>query len=81
MVFITLIMKRNELFKDYVLDLLRGVQNFTYIQRDYLHTVIAVDNNQVLGNIIDVFTQRTGNSFSTHRWPKDFGQRGKDTLL
>ena len=67
-VFITLIiMKENELFKDYVLDLLHGVQNFICIQCDY----------QVLGNIIDVFKQRTGNSFATHRWPKDFGQRGK----
>ena len=81
MVFNMLIMKENELFKDYVLDLLHGVQNFTCIQHDYLHTVIAIDNNQVLGNIIDIFKQRTGNSFSTHRWPKDFGQRGKDTLL
>ena len=74
-------MERNELFKDYVLDLLHGVQNFTCIQRDYLHTVITMENNQVLGNIIDVFKQRTGNSFSTHRRPKDFGQRGKETLL
>ena len=74
-------MKENELFKDYVLDLLCGVQNFTCIQCDYLHTVITMDNNQVLGNVINVFKQRTGNSFSTHRWPKDFGQRGKDTLL
>ena len=80
-VFIMLIMKENELFKDYVLDLLCGVQNFTCIQCDYLHTVITVDNNQVLGNIIDVFKQRMWNSFSTHRQPKDFGQRGKDTLL
>ena len=81
MVFITLIMERNELFKDYVLDLLHGVQNFTCIQCDYLHTVIAVDNNQVLENVINVFKQRTGNSFSIHRQPKDFRQRGKDTLL
>ena len=32
------------MFKDYVVQLLRGVQNVTYIQRNYLHTVIAVDN-------------------------------------
>ena len=76
-----LIMKETELFKDYALDLLRGVQNFTCIQCDYLHTVITVENMQVLGNIINVFKQRTGNSFATHRWPKDFGQRGKDTVL
>ena len=81
MVFNLLIIKENELFKDYALDLLHGVQNFTCIQRDYLHTVIAVENTQVLGNIIDVFKQRTGNSFATHRQPKDFGQRGKDTVL
>ena len=48
-------MKENELFKDYALDLLCGVQNFTCIQHDYLHTVITVENKQVLGNIIDVF--------------------------
>ena len=69
-------MKENELFKDYVLDLLHGC-----IQCDYLHTVITMDNNQVLGNVINVFKQRTGNSFSTHWWPKDFGWGGKDTLL
>ena len=68
------IMKENELFKDYVLDLLCGVQNFTCIQHDYLHTVIAMDNNQVLGNVIDIFKQRTGNSFSTYRWPKDWAE-------
>ena len=76
-----LIMKETELFKDYALDLLCGVQNFTCIQRDYLHTVITVENTQVLGNIIDVFKQRTGKSFATHRWPIDFGQRGKDTVF
>ena len=66
-----------ELLKDYMLNLLCGVQNFTCIQCDNLHTVIAMENKQVLGNIIDVFKQRTGKSFSTHRRPKDFGQRGK----
>ena len=81
MVFNMLIMKENELFKDYALDVLRGVQNFTCIQRNYLHTVIAMENMQVLGNVIDVFKQRTGNSFATHRRPKDFGQRGKDTVF
>ena len=59
-VFNLLIIKENEMFKDYALDLLHGVQNFTCIQRDYLHTVITVENKQVLGNIIDVFKQRTG---------------------
>ena len=120
-------MERNELFKDYVLDLLHGVQNFTCIQCDYLHTVIAMDNNQVqwqiqdfpwgmptpevgvltyffgqklheneriwtprgahipgaplrsatevLGNIINVFKQRTGNSFSTQTAKRLWAER------
>ena len=64
------------MFKDYVVQLLRGVQNVTYIQRNYLHTVITVDNAQIMGNVLDVFKQRTGNSFSIHRRPKEFGERG-----
>ena len=39
------------MFKDYVVQLLCGVQNVTYIQRNYLHTVIAVDNTQIMGNV------------------------------
>ena len=54
------------MFKDYVVQLLRGVQNVTYIQHNYLHTVIAVDNTQTMGNVLDVFKQRTGNSFLIH---------------
>ena len=69
------------MFKDYVVQLLRGVQNVTYIQRNYLHTVIAVDNTQIMGNVLDVFKQRTGNSFSIHRCPKEFGERGIITKL
>ena len=69
------------MFKDYVVQLLRGVQNVTYIQCNYLHTVIAVDNTQIMGNVLDVFKQRTGNSFSIHRHPKEFGERGIVTEL
>ena len=69
------------MFKDYVVQLLRGVQNITYIQRNYLHTVIAMDNTQIMGNVLDVFKQRTGNSFSIHRHPKEFGERGIVTEL
>ena len=47
------------MFKDYVVQLLRGVQNVTYIQHNYLHTIIAVDNTQIMGNVLDVFKQRT----------------------
>ena len=72
-----LVIHKIELLKDYMLNLLCGIQNFTCIQHDNLHTVIAMEDKQVLGNIIDVFKQRTGNSFSTHRWPEDFRQRGK----
>ena len=69
------------MFKDYVVQLLRGVQKITYIQSNYLHTVIAVDNTQIMGNVLDVFKQRTGNSFSIHRCPKEFGERGIVTEL
>ena len=55
------------MFKDYVVQLLRGVQNVTYIQHNYLHTVIAMDNTQIMGNVLDVFKQRTGNTFSIHQ--------------
>ena len=69
------------MFKDYVVQLLRGVQNVTYIQRNYLHTVIAVDNTQIMGNVLGVFKQRTSNSFSIHRCPKEFRERGIITEL
>ena len=69
------------MFKDYVVQLLRGVQNITYIQCNYLHTVIAMDNMQIMGNVLDVFKQRTSNSFSIHRHPKEFGERGIVTKL
>ena len=69
------------MFKDYVVQLLRGVQNVTYIQCNYLHTVIAMDNTQIMGNVLDVFKQRTNNSFSIHRRPKEFGERGIVTEL
>ena len=69
------------MFKDYVVQLLRGVQNITYIQCNYLHTIIAMDNTQIMGNVLDVFKQRTGNSFSIHRHPKEFGERGIVTEL
>ena len=69
------------MLKDYVVQLLHGVQNITYIQRNYLHTVITVDNTQIMGNVLDVFKLRTGNSFSIHRHPKEFGERGIVTEL
>ena len=69
------------MFKDYVVELLHGVQNVTYIQRNYLLTIIATDNTQVMGNVLDVFKQQTGNTFSIHRHPKEFGQRGMVTEL
>ena len=64
-----------------VVQLLRGVQNVTYIQRNYLHTVIAVENMQIMGHVLDVFKQRTGNTFSIHRHPKEFGDRDIVTEL
>ena len=62
------------MFKDYVVQLLRGVQNITYIHN--LHTVIAVENTQIMGHVLDVFKHWTGNTFSIHRRPKEFGERG-----
>ena len=69
------------MFKDYVVQLLCGVQNVTYIQLNYLHTVITMDNAQIMGNVLDVFKQRTGNIFLIHRHPKEFGERGIVTKL
>ena len=69
------------MFKDYVVQLLRGVQNVTYIQCNYLYTIISMDNTQIMGNVLDVFKQRTGNSFSIHRHPKEFWERGIITEL
>ena len=64
------------ILKDYVVNLLRGLPNITVAERNYLHTVIAVDNTQVMAKVLDVFKQRTGNTFSVYRHPKEFGQRG-----
>ena len=64
------------IFKDYIVDLLHGVPNITYAEHNNLHTIIAVDNTQVMGNVLDVFKQRTSNTFSVHHCPKEFGQRG-----
>ena len=69
------------MFKDYIVQLLCGVQNVTYIQCNNLHTVIAMDNTQIMGNVLDVFKQRTSNSFSIHRHLKEFGERGIVTEL
>ena len=69
------------MFKDYVVQLLCGVQDVTYSQSNYLHTIIAVDNTQIMGNVLDVFKQRTINSFSIHRHAKEFGERGIVTKL
>ena len=55
----------------------RCLPNIRVADRNYLHTVIAVDNTQVMGKVLDVFKQKTGNTFSVYRRPKEFGQRGK----
>ena len=59
------------------MNLLRCLPNIRVADRNYLHTVIAVDNTQVMGKVLDVFKQKTGNTFSVYRRPKEFGQRGK----
>ena len=58
------------------MNLLCSLPNIRFAYRSYLHTVIAVDNTQVMGKVLDVFKQRTGNTFSVYRRPKEFGQRG-----
>ena len=58
------------------MNLLRCLPNITVAHHNYLHTVIAVDNTQVMGKVLDVFKQKTGNTFSVYRCPKEFGQRG-----
>ena len=59
------------------MNLLRCLPNIRVADRNYLHTVIAVDNTQVMGKVLDVFKQKTGNTFSVYHHPKEFGQRGK----
>ena len=59
------------------MNLLRCLPNIRVADRNYLHTVIAVNNTQVMGKVLDVFKQKTGNTFSVYRRPKEFGQRGK----
>ena len=58
--------------------LMQGVQNFTIVSRDMLHTVLAVSNTQVLQNVLDVFKQRGGNSYPQYKKTKLFGERGKN---
>ena len=69
------------ILKDYVANLLCGLPNITVVERNYLHMVIAVDNTQLMAKVLDVFKQRTGNTFSVHRRPKEFGQRGMGNKL
>ena len=56
---------------------MQGVQNFTIVSQDILHTVLAVSNTQVLQNVLDVFKQRSGNSYPQYKKTKLFGERGK----
>ena len=57
--------------------LMQGVQNFTIVSRDMLHTVLAVSNTQVLQNVLDIFKQRSGNSYPQYKKTKLFGEQGK----
>ena len=52
------------------MNLLRCLPNIRVADRNYLHTVITVDNTQVMGKVLDVFKQKTGNTFSVYRRPK-----------
>ena len=56
---------------------MQGVQNFTIVSRDMLHTVLAVLNTQVLQNVLDVFKQLSGNSYPQYKKTKLFSERGK----
>ena len=53
---------------------MQGVQNFTIVSRDMLHTVLAVSNTQVLQNVLDVFKQQSGNSYPQYKKTKLFGE-------
>ena len=56
---------------------MQGVQNFTIVSQDMLHTVLAVLNAQVLQNVLDVFKQWSSNSYPQYKKTKLFGERGK----
>ena len=53
---------------------MQGVQNFTIVSRDMLHTVLAVSNTQVLQNVLDIFKQQSGNSYPQYKKTKLFGE-------
>ena len=53
---------------------MQGVQNFTIVSQDMLHTVLAVLNTQVLQNVLDVFKQWSGNSYPQYKKTKLFGE-------
>ena len=57
--------------------LMQGVQNFTTVSRDILHTVLAVLNTQVLQNVLDIFKQQSSNSYPQYKKTKLFGKQGK----
>ena len=53
---------------------MQGVQNFTIVSQDMLHTVLAVSNTQVLQNVLDIFKQRSGNSYPQYKKTKLFSK-------
>ena len=62
--------------QDYVKGILRSVPNCEVVASDDNHTVISVNNIQVLQNMVDIFKQWTRNSYSQYKKPKLFGERG-----
>ena len=57
--------------------LMQGVQNFTIVSQDMLHTVLAVSNTQVLQNVLDIFKQWSGNSYPQYKKTKLLSEQGK----
>ena len=51
--------------------------NCTIVAQDRMHTVVSVDNMQVLQSVLDAFKQCSGNSYPQYKKAKDFGERGK----
>ena len=55
--------------------ILRGVPNCEVLQSDESHTVVSVPNIQVLHNVVNIYKQRSGTSYSQYKKPKLFGER------
>ena len=46
-----------------------------------MYTVVSVTNIQELNSVVDIFKQRTGNTYPQYKKPKLFGERGTVNLI